>query len=325
MNCRDFIKPLLTCVVLACLVMLAQAQPQPPVVTGADTLPPSPPGMKSPVNFFRGLLKMSDAEREQALTNRAPEVRERLLAKVREYQALPPSPRELRLKMTELRWCIVPLMRAAPAQRTSLFTNVPPHLRQLVTDRLECWDLLPPGAQEEVLGSELALDYFTQAPPEVTQQPELLASLTPAQRQTLEADIQRWQAMSAGERRKLFERVNRFFDLPPVGQEKALNTLSRTEREQMEATLDAFEKLPRSEREQCLRAFAEFAGMKAVERQQFLEKAKRWSAMSQGERDSWRDLVQKLPEMPPMPPDFYRASLPPLPEPPVPSVVTNSH
>jgi len=324
MNGRDFIKALLMCVVLACLVTPVSAQPQPPAVASADTPPPLPPGAKSPVSFFRGLLKMNDAEREQALTNRPPEVRERLLAKVREYQALPPLPRELRLRMTELRWWLVPLMRTAPAQRLTAITNVPPHLRQPITDRLERWDLLPPGAQQEVLTNELALDYFTQAPGPAPQEQELLGSLTPAQRQVLEADIERWQAMSAGERRRLFDRVNRFFDLPPEEQERALNTLSHDERAQMEATLDAFEKLPRGERGQCLRAFAEFAGMKAAERQQFLEKVKRWSAMSPGERDSWRDLVQKLPELPPMPPGFLEASLPPMPEPPMPTVATNS-
>jgi hypothetical protein len=314
-------------ILLAGVLLLARADSeQPETPAGPDGPPPLPPGMKSPVTFFRGLLTMTDAERERALTNRSPEVRERLLAKVREYQSLPPMPREFRLRMTELRFYLVPLMQAAPARRSSLVTNVPPHLRKLVTDRLEQWNLLPPEMQRELLANELALDYFTQAPGPATPQEPLPGNLTPTQWQVVGADIKRWEAMSAGERRKLFERVKNFFDLPPEEQEKALNTLPRTEREQMEKTLDAFQKLPPGERAQCLRAFTEFVGMSAVERQRFLQSAERWNALSSGERQTWRDLVRKLPEMPPLPPDFYDLQPPPLPpmsEPPAPAVTTN--
>ena len=63
--------------------------------------PPLPPTGASPVDFFRQLLAMSPAERNQSLTNRSPEIRARILAKVREYQALGPDERELRLRATE--------------------------------------------------------------------------------------------------------------------------------------------------------------------------------------------------------------------------------
>lgn len=291
----------------------------PPALPPVPVVPPPLPAPRSPVDFFRELLTMNPAERRAALTHRAPEVRERLLAKVQEYELMPPDLVEGRLRATELRWYLVPLMKCPPAERKSLTAAIPAPLRQLVTDRLERWDLLPPPAQHDLLDNELALDYFTQAgAPTAEQQRRLLESLPPARRQQLEADIRRWDALPSSERQELFERVNQFFDLTPKEQERVKATLSAHEREQMEQTLSAFAKLPREQRVQCIRAFAKFAGLSPADRQQFLQDAGRWSAMSPADREQWRQLVRKLPEMPPLPPDFHTTPPPPLP--PVPPV-----
>jgi hypothetical protein len=290
--------------------LLARAASSPPAAPPLPAELPPLPALKSPVDFFRELLAMNTTERRLALTNRAPEVRDRLLAKAREYELMPPELRELRLRATELRWYLVPLMQTPAAQRQPLNVTVPAHLRRSVAESLQQWDLLPPPAQRELIENELVLDYFTQ-----TQAPDpaQLQRLPQIQREKLEADIQRWEAMSEGERAQLIERVRKFFDLTPKEQEKALNTVSPKEREQMEATLDKFEKLPREQRIQCIRSFGKFAGMSAAERLQFLKNAERWSAMSLAERETWRNLVRRLPEMPPLPPDFFTTPPPPLP------------
>src|SRR5436305_8079373 len=54
-------------------------------------IPPLPELAKPPVQFFRELLAMSPGERSQSLTNRTPEDRKAILAKVREYQSLKPD------------------------------------------------------------------------------------------------------------------------------------------------------------------------------------------------------------------------------------------
>lgn len=315
-------------ILLLCGFELAAEVSKPPLVPPLPSdLPPPPPTpvTRSPVDFFRELLAMDGAERRLALTNRSAAVRERLLAKIREYQLMPPEQRELRLRATELRWHLVPLLKMPPAQRPAL-TTVPAHLRQLVADRLQQWDLLPPDAQRDFIENEAIVDYFTQAAvPDAAQQQRVLDSLPPARRQQLEMDMARWQDLSASERQKTFERVNRFFDLTPKEQEKALTSLSRTEREQMEKTLRAFEKLPREQRIQCIRSFGKFAGLSAAERQQFLQNAARWGDMTPSERETWRDLVRKLPEMPPLPPDFRNLSPPPLPPPRAAVLVTNGN
>jgi predicted Fe-S protein YdhL (DUF1289 family) len=257
-----------------------------------------------------------------ALTNRPPEVRERLLKKVEEYAALSPEARELRLRATELRWYLVAQMKLPLAQRPPLETSVPADLRKLVADRLQQWDLLPPDAQRELLDNELALDYFSQVQSaDATPPQQLLENLSPAQQQRVEADIARWQSMPAAERERLFERVRHFFELTPKEQQKALASVSAAERAQIDETLRAFRDLPREQRGQCIRSFAKFAGMGAAERQQFLQNAERWGEMSPTERQAWRDLVRKLPLTPPLPPGLTTSLLPPLPpaRPPLPA------
>src|SRR5690348_3910930 len=53
------------------------------------------PRPRSPVALFRQLLAMTPDERETLLTNRPPQIREGILAKVSEYEALDPNEREL--------------------------------------------------------------------------------------------------------------------------------------------------------------------------------------------------------------------------------------
>jgi hypothetical protein len=229
------------------------------------------------VNFFRQLLMMSPAERNNSLTNRTPEARAIILAKVREYQALDPDERELRLRATELRWFLVPMLRTAPADRTGQLARIPPELLDLVKSRLTEWDALPPTLQQEFLANDRTVRYFTQTPRPASADPE--------------------QQRIAGQ-------FNQFLDLKPAEKQKLLGTLSETERAKMEQTLKTFEALPGQRRAQCIRNYAKFAGMSGVERNEFLKNAESWSKMSPQERQAWRDLVAHVPAWPPLPPIF---------------------
>lgn len=246
------------------------------------------PQIESPVSFFRKLLAMSPAELSSALTNRSAEARERILAKVQEYQLFPPDARELRLRATELRWWLTPMLRMSPTNRQARLAQVPEDLRPLIQSRLDQWSILPPQLQEEYLASEQALHYFALMPTPPT--PE-----------------------AAARQQKIAESFNRFFELTPEEKEQTLNTLSDTERAQMEETLKTFEHLPPQQRLLCVRNYARFAGMSADERAEFLKNADRWSKLSPEERQSWRELVQQVPiwptgwtpnQPPPLPPNF---------------------
>jgi hypothetical protein len=276
---------------VACLLTLtgwAQAVPRAtakPFPMATNIMPPLPTP-QSPVNFFRQLLMMSPVERNNSLTNRTPETRARILAKVREYQQLEPDERELRLRATELRWYLMPLLRLAPEDRATQLGRVPKELSDLVKARLGEWDLLPPPLQQEFLANDKTLHYFAQtaAPPSADSQPQEIA-----------------------------DQFQKFLDLKPAEKQKLLGTLSETEQAQMEKTLRTFDRLPFQQRALCIRNYAKFAGMSPVERAEFLRNAEHWSTLSPEERQTWRDLVAHVPLWPPIPQAM--PPMPPLPPP----------
>jgi Protein of unknown function (DUF3106) len=279
----------------------------------ANNLPPVVG--KSPVDLFRQLLAMTSDEREVLLTNRTPEIRARLLVKVAEYEALNPDERELRLRATELRWYLLPLLRASPPNRAARLAQVPDNLRELVQNRLQEWIILPPPLQQEFLENERTLGYFT----------HMDISNSPAEnsgRQPAVTDRARWDALSENDRRFVTAQFNQFFELTPAEKQKTLNTLSDAERQQMQKTLQSFDKMPPSQRTECINAFGKFASMDTSQQAEFLKNAERWSEMSPTERQAWRDLVVNVPQWPPLPIGFLPPS-PPTPPATAPAVATN--
>jgi hypothetical protein len=269
----------------------------------ASITPPLPQA-QSPVFFFRQLLAMTPKERENYLTNRPPEIRDRIMDKVREYLALGPDERELRLNATELRWYLLPLLRESPTNRSARLAQVPDNLRDLVASRLEQWDALTPESRQEFLDNEQTLHYFSHVDPANMAAP----GQPPAPGNNAQA---RWNALPEDERQKITAQFNRFFDLTPDEKRKTLNTLSDAERVQMEKTLQSFDKLPPAQRLQCIRAFTQFAGMSLAERAEFLKNAERWSQLPPKERQAWRDLVAQVPLWPPLPRPPIMPPLPP--------------
>jgi hypothetical protein len=281
-------------------------------ITFAGTVPSVPPPVKlfststnglsalprphSPVDLFRQLLAMTPEEREAFLTNRPPQTRDRILVKIDEYQALDPNERELRLRATELRWYLLPLLQVPPDQRTARLAQVPPGLRDLVQSRLGQWGILPPPLQQEFLENERALRYFASV--DISNGPPL------PQTASADPEAARWSAMTEDQRKKITISVNRFFDLTPDEKEAALKTLSDAERRQMQKTLLAFDNLPAGQRDECIRAFAKFTGLSVSEKQEFLRNSERWAQMSPVDRQAWRDLVVNVPEWPPLPQEF---------------------
>jgi len=279
-----------TCLCLAAAVavavMAAHAQPALPVpgrisVAASNNYVAPPPMPQSPVKFFRQLLVMSPAERDQSLTNRTAAARTRILAKVDEYLALDPDEREARLRATELRWYLTPLMHLPSDRREHWLAQVPADMRDLVKSRLTQWDILPPPLQQEFLANDKTVHYFTAEP---------VSAANPQQQ-------------------KAADRFSKWFELTPGEKQQMLGTLSDVDRAQMEKTLATFSQLPSQQREMCLRNFATFASMPGTERSEFLKNAENWSKMTPQERQTWQDLVAHVPSWPPLPP----RKVPPLP------------
>lgn len=282
---------LILCLFLAsACVAGAQNKPKPPANSPvADTNRVSTaPKIESPVSFFRKLLVMSPAERLNALTNRPIESRKRILAKVSEYEQLSPDERELRLRATDLRWWLTPMLHMSRAAQDKRLAQVPKDLQPMIQARLDQWRILPPPLQKEYLSNDQAMRYITLLPPPPV--PTVIAR-----------------------QQKIANQFNHFFELTAQEKKQTLNTLSDAERAQMEKTLKTFEHLSPRQRQLCVQNYARFAGMSASERAEFLKNADRWSKMSPKERQSWRELVQQVPiwptgwtprQTPPLPPNF---------------------
>lgn len=264
--------------------------------------------------YFRNLLAMTPQQRQAALANKSPVVRQRILIKVTEYVALDPRQRELRLRATELRWFLMPLLRAAPDARNAQLVLVPDDIRDIVNSRLRQWEILPPSLQQEFLENEQALSYFSQV--NATNNTDG-AGLS-------DEDKSRWNTLSDDQRKAMIAEFNQFVELSPWEKQKALGGLSDLERAQMQKTLDTFEKLPPPQRIECIRAFGKFANMNPQERAEFLVNAQRWSQMTPAERKTWSDLVSHVPPWKPLPPAAIMPPVPPaVPKSLHPVVVTN--
>jgi len=257
-----------------------------PPEASSSVIAPNP----SPVAFFRHLLAMSPKQREDYLTNRPPQMRARILAKVHEYESLSPDDRELRLRATELRWYLMPLLQTSPVNRDAGLARVPADLREIVKSRLGEWDILPPTLKEEFLENEQTRYYFARIQPPAN---SVAAQQLAAQRQRISGQFQE------------------FLELTPEEKQQILDTLSADERAQMQKTLESFGKLAPEQQTLCVQNYAKFAGMSTAERVEFLRNAERWSQMSPAERQTWRDLVANVPDWPPAPALIYPPGIAP--------------
>jgi len=260
--------------------------------------PPVPP---SPIDYFRHLLAMTPQQRELMLAKKSPEVRQKILAKVNEYQALNPDERELRLRATELRWYLLPLLQASPNDRTSLLAQVPGNIRSVVQARLSLWEILPPDLQQEFLDNAHVLIYFSD-----------VNSTNGSGAKPSEEEQSHWNGLSDDQRKAMTAQFNQFFTLPPYEKQKALGGLSPAERTQMQQAMKIFDQMPEPQRGQCIQAFARFASMSPQSRALFLKNAQRWSQMTPSQRKAWTDFVMHVPQWPPVSP---AAIMPPPPRP----------
>ncbi len=286
---------------------------QKPYVVPAALYPPP-----SPIDYFRSLLAMSLPQREKALANKSPEVRARILAKVDEYEALDPTRRELRLRATELRLFLMPVLRAAPQDRAAMLAQVPDDVRDLVHARLMQWEILPPRLQQEFLKNANILAYFSGVA--ITNANGRAGFATPSA-----AEQSYWSILPPTRKEAMIAQFEQFVDLSPLEKQKALGDLPDPERAQVEKTLETFDKLGPAQQNECIHAFGKFATMSAGERAEFLKNAQLWSQMSAADRKAWCDLVEHVPQWPPLPQAALMPPMPPravLPKP-VPSANTN--
>lgn len=280
--------------------------------------PPSPV-VPSPIAFFRQLLNTNSEGRRLALHQRSDIQRELIQAKLEEYEALPAAEREQRLRATEFRYYLRPLLTAPTNNRPVQLAQVPPEFRGPIGDRLARWDALPENTRQNLQAYDHAVAWLArfQVANRASAGGHPPAPPPPTGTQ-LEFELARWQALPEAQRDQLCRQFEELLQLPNPDWERTLGDLSPEERRQMEETLQAFARLAPAQRQISIRSFRKFASMSAAERADFLRSADRWREMSPADRAQWRQIVEQLP---PLPPGF--STPPPFP-PPFPSTPANA-
>ncbi len=288
-------------------LLTAQERSVPTAATGVPkTLPPLPVAV-SPTARFRELLAASPAEREALLARKSPTARALIESKLREFSALRPDEREIRLRLAQLQDSLRPLLAAGTEGRAALLSQVAEEDRPWIEERLVAWDALPEAERRDLLESERQLSLFVrQTETDPRRLETLVHSLPPEGRAAAEKQLRTWLSLTPAERSRKSAAFSRFFDLSPREREAALRQLSGTELRQMERALVDFASLDAEMRERCLRGFRQFEALPPAEREQFLRNAEKWKALSPNDRAAWRRLVGRALTPPTVPPLPYR-------------------
>ncbi len=265
-------------------------------------IPPMPSGivLNNPFQSFRELLSATPAERELILEKKQAIHRTHLEERLKEFGSLPAAEREIRLRMMELRWFLVPLFKMSPPNRVERLAFVPEGARKLVEDRLREWDDLPAHLRQDVLQHGITLQYFARleavAPRD---QVKLWNSMGAESRPQPAMSPDQWKTLMSDRKKSVSVQLERFFDLSSEEKLRVLQGFSEGQREHVGTRLKKLEQLPAAERKQCLDSFQKYSELSEKARIEFLKNAEQWKAMSAEERKAWRSLITSLPPKPP--------------------------
>lgn len=274
--------------------------------------PPLPPLPPRALNF-RELINLPAADREKALAARSPEDRRVIEGKLKEYDALSPRERELRLRCLQLRLYLRPLMQLPPSNRLDALAAIPEPDHDLIVQRLKRWDELTPASQKEFLENELAVR--TLVHPELAVPLRGNSSGVPQPSAAVESAIARWRTLPEQKRKEIHGQFRIFFQLGEQDKARSMQGLGEDERRQMEKTLRVLRGLTQRQRDACIDGLQRFANLSTEDRAQFLRNVELWQNMTPQERKLLRELVARFrPPLPPFPPMLP----PPLPKQPLP-------
>lgn len=263
-------------------------------VAGVAAGPASDNAERNPVVVFRGLLAMRTDARAVELSTKPERLRAVLTTRLRDYDALPTTEREARLRATELRYHLNPLLTTIPATRAMQIAAVPDSFRPLVEERLAAWDKLPAEIQREILLDERLRQAMTR-PAVMGAFPPLPPGLEPK----VPDNLVQWQALDAQQREQLLDNFTHYFRLDERGKTRVVAALPEPKRAEAVRTLDQFEHLSADERAACLSALKKLGQMTPEQQVQFYSNAEKWKQMSESERARWRKMVIEFPPLPP--------------------------
>ncbi len=278
-------------------------------VVAASAAEPDAPRPRNPVAAFRNLLLLQPDARTRELAAKPAHLREVISTRLREYDALPPAEREARLRATELRYHLKPLLTLAPVARAPQLAAIPESFRPLVTERLAAWDKLPAEIQREILANEPLLQAMTR-PAVVGAFPPLPPGLEPK----VPDNVTHWQGLEPRQREQLLDNFTHYFHLNERAKSQVVAALPEPKRAEAARTLHQFEQLSAGERAACLAALKKLGQMTPEEKARFYANAEQWQKLPESERAVWRKVVVDFPPLPPgagpqppLPPGFPEA------------------
>ena len=270
----------------------------------------------SPFAKFKQIFDLPEAKRQVAVNNlsiSSEKYREIISSKIKEYGVMPEHERNRKLDALDFRWHLLPLLKLEPVKRADRLESVPERFREEIQRRLVGWDKLEIQDRQNLIKNESFFRYmssFGRGRESRVALTNHIEKMPFKLRESVEQKISQWRDKPKVDRRKMTRQFNRFFDLRPIDQEKALSHLSNRERAKMESSLVRFKSMTAAQREIVLKSFDSLASMSQGERTAFFRNSQRWNEMSNVERKQWRTLVTK---MPPLPPGFEKKVSPPLP------------
>ena len=260
----------------------------------ATAAEPAGGGERNPVTVFRTLLALRTDARTTELAAKPARLREVLTTRLRESDTLPLAEREARLRATELRFHLNPLLTPTPDARAARLAAVPENFRSLVEERLAAWDKLPAEIQCEVLANERLLQAMTR--PAV---PNAFPPLPPGLEPAVPDNVSQWQNLSARQREQLLDSFTHYFRLDDRAKTQVVAALPEAGRAATTRTLNQFDQLPAAERAACLTALKRLGQMTLAQQAQFYANAEQWQKLPESERAAWRKVVVEFPPLPP--------------------------
>ena len=273
--------------------------------------PPIPSIADSPVKYLSDLLAASPEQRERMLAAKTRDRQAFWARKIDEYEQLPVSVRQDRLKTAQLHWYIALLIPISADARGKRLAQIPEGERDLVKRCLERWDKLPEDARADVMNNFKLTRYFARWETRSSVPPPLPPASSSRPGNLNNPSAQRWESSPLEKRREMLDAYARFYELPARQQEAALEKMPFSFRKECESRRSELLQMPPDQRQKSLNFLRAFAKMSPEEQARFRENAKRWKDMTSQERNFWMRYVQQLPKsLPPLPPGVETSNRP---------------
>lgn len=270
--------------------------------SGSPPVPPAQPSA-TPTELFRRLLAAPPQERQKLLAGRPASSLLVISNALREYEALSPGQREVRLRTLELGWYLEPLLRLPPGQRSARLAAVPEEWRPQIEQRLRFWDGLPEELRQQVLASRSAVRVLLVPLASAPLGPPVPPSSPAASGFPPVPDANQAQ------HQRLYTSLRLLFDLDAKEQQRILANLPDAHQGHLKKAIEAVQALPAAQRELCLAGLLKYSSLTPEQQQQFLENCQRWASLSPQEQAALRRLAALRQGLPPRPP----GAGPPLP------------